>query len=165
MHVFMSMPSSMRLVCQQCTERLHQHLIWTFSKLHRSMFYNVYSFYGSIAPQKHSTTIVTSNFKPYLLCHNAYAIHTLMRSGNYKEEIYVDSIFSLLAVYRLLTSAFVHGGLLHVAFNMMAFVPIGTSLERMQGTLAFAHLIGLLIFVGGGAYVGFATAAAYIPWR
>ena len=69
------------------------------------------------------------------------------------------------AVYRLVTSAFVHGGLLHVAFNMMAFVPIGASLERMQGTLALAHLIGLLIFIGGGAYVGFATAASYIPWR
>ena len=69
------------------------------------------------------------------------------------------------AVYRLVTSAFVHGGLLHVAFNMMAFVPIGTSLERMQGTLALAHLIGLLILMGGVAYIGFATAASYIPWR
>lgn len=69
------------------------------------------------------------------------------------------------AVYRLLTSAFVHGGLFHVAFNMMAFVPIGTSLERMQGTLALAHVIGLFIFVGGGAYVAFATAASYVPWR
>ena len=48
---------------------------------------------------------------------------------------------------------------------MMAFVPIGTSLERMQGTLALAHVIGLLIFVGGGAYVAFATAASYVPWR
>lgn len=52
-----------------------------------------------------------------------------------------------------------------MAFNMMAFVPIGTSLERMQGTLALIHLISLLMFVGGGAYVGLATAAAYIPWR
>ncbi len=68
-------------------------------------------------------------------------------------------------MYRLVTSAFVHGGLLHVAFNMMAFVPIGTSLERVQGTLALAHLIGLLTLMGGGTYIGFATAASYIPWR
>ncbi len=48
---------------------------------------------------------------------------------------------------------------------MMAFVPIGTSLERVQGTLALAHLIGLLTLMGGGTYIGFATAASYIPWR
>ena len=52
-----------------------------------------------------------------------------------------------------------------MAFNMMAFVPIGTSLERMQGTLALTLLISLLMLVGGGAYVGLASAAAYIPWR
>lgn len=69
------------------------------------------------------------------------------------------------AVYRLLTSAFVHGGLLHVAFNMLAFVPISTSLERIQGTLALTHLVTLLIVGGGSAYVSFATVASYIPWR
>lgn len=69
------------------------------------------------------------------------------------------------AVYRLLTSPFVHGGLLHVAFNMLAFVPIGTSLERIQGTLALTHLVSLLIFVSGASYVSLATAASYIPWR
>ena len=52
-----------------------------------------------------------------------------------------------------------------MAFNMLAFVPIGTSLERIQGTLALTHLISLLILVGGAAYVSLATAASYIPWR
>lgn len=69
------------------------------------------------------------------------------------------------AVYRLLTSPFVHGGMLHVAFNMLAFVPIGTSLERIQGTLALTHLVSLLIFVGGASYVSLANAASYIPGR
>lgn len=69
------------------------------------------------------------------------------------------------AVYRLLTSPFVHGGLLHVAFNMLAFVPIGTSLERIQGTQALTHLVSLLILVGGASYVSLATIASYIPWR
>ena len=54
---------------------------------------------------------------------------------------------------------------MHVAFNMMAFVPIGCSLERTMGTLAFAHLIGLLIFLGDGAYIGLATGAAIVPFR
>ena len=39
------------------------------------------------------------------------------------------------AVWRLLTSAVFHMGILHVAFNMMAFVPIGQSLERLIGTV------------------------------
>lgn len=43
---------------------------------------------------------------------------------------------------------------------MLAFVPIGCSLERTLGTLALAHLISLLILLGAGIYIGFATAAA-----
>ena len=39
------------------------------------------------------------------------------------------------AVWRVLTSAVFHMGILHVAFNMMAFVPIGQSLERLLGTV------------------------------
>ena len=81
------------------------------------------------------------------------------------QPTFASAMLAGAAVYRLLTSAFVHGGLLHVAFNMMAFVPIGTSLERMQGTLALIHLISLLLLLGGGSYVALATAASYIPWR
>lgn len=39
------------------------------------------------------------------------------------------------AVYRIFTSIFVHAGLLHVAFNMLAFVPLGISMERRMGTV------------------------------
>lgn len=69
------------------------------------------------------------------------------------------------SVYRLLTSPFIHGGLLHIAFNMMAFVPIGCSLERTMGSFALTHLIGLLIFLGAGIYIGLATAAAATAFR
>lgn len=100
-----------------------------------------------------------------VLCLGIYAVQLVFGYDNYGLVcLAAQSVTQKLQVYRLLTSAFVHGGLLHVAFNMMAFVPIGTSLERMQGTLALAHVIGLLIFVGGGAYVAFATAASYVPW-
>ena len=39
------------------------------------------------------------------------------------------------AVYRFLTATVFHMGLLHLAFNMMAFLPIGGSLERSLGTV------------------------------
>ncbi|KAA6419215.1 MAG: hypothetical protein FRX49_10954, partial [Trebouxia sp. A1-2] len=100
-----------------------------------------------------------------VVCLGIYAVQLLLGYDNYGLVcLAAQSVTQKFQVYRLVTSAFVHGGLLHVAFNMMAFVPIGTSLERMQGTLALAHLIGLLILMGGGAYTGLATAASYIPW-
>jgi hypothetical protein len=39
------------------------------------------------------------------------------------------------AVWRVLTAAVFHMGVLHLAFNMLAFVPIGQSLERLVGTV------------------------------
>ena len=41
----------------------------------------------------------------------------------------------LPAVWRVLTAAVFHMGILHLAFNMLAFVPIGQSLERLVGTV------------------------------
>ena len=54
---------------------------------------------------------------------------------------------------RMLTSPFFHVGILHLAFNMMAFVPIGRSLERHTGTLQFTYLMFLLITLGNALYL------------
>lgn len=43
--------------------------------------------------------------------------------------------FPVPTVWRMLTSVIFHGGLLHVAFNMLAFLPMGMSLERITGTV------------------------------
>jgi len=45
----------------------------------------------------------------------------------------------MLAVWRVLTAAVFHMGILHLAFNMLAFVPIGQSLERLVGTVQVRH--------------------------
>mmetsp|Transcript_23108 Transcript_23108/g.67318 ORF Transcript_23108/g.67318 Transcript_23108/m.67318 type:complete len:367 (-) Transcript_23108:105-1205(-) len=37
--------------------------------------------------------------------------------------------------WRLVTSAFIHGGVLHIAMNMMSMVAIGSSLEQSIGTI------------------------------
>mmetsp|Transcript_17641 Transcript_17641/g.29642 ORF Transcript_17641/g.29642 Transcript_17641/m.29642 type:complete len:237 (-) Transcript_17641:854-1564(-) len=47
-------------------------------------------------------------------------------------------------VYRALTSVVFHGGILHIAFNMLAFVPLGSSLERAIGSIHYFYTI--LIF-------------------
>ena len=68
------------------------------------------------------------------------------------------AVFYRLQVYRFLTAAVFHVGLLHVAFNMLAFIPIGASLERQLGTLQFAYL--LLLFVVCGSL--FFAAASFV---
>lgn len=52
-------------------------------------------------------------------------------------------------VWRLLTAPFMHAGLLHVALNMSAWVPLGSSLERLVGTVQFAHLTLVFAALGG----------------
>lgn len=52
-------------------------------------------------------------------------------------------------VWRLITHAFLHGGLLHLAFNTYFLIVVGPALERSMGSLRFA-LLYLLSAVGGG---------------
>jgi membrane associated rhomboid family serine protease len=51
---------------------------------------------------------------------------------------------------------------LHVAFNMLAFVPIGASLERQLGSLQLAHLLLLLILAGDAFYLGSSYLLAFV---
>lgn len=64
--------------------------------------------------------------------------------------------------YRLFTSAVFHGGLLHAAMNMMAFVPIGGSLERHYGSFKFAAIVLLLIIFGDATYIGLTYLLAFM---
>jgi membrane associated rhomboid family serine protease len=50
--------------------------------------------------------------------------------------------------YRLLTGAFLHGGLLHIAFNMYALYILGQLLEPSLGTLRFTALYFASLFAG-----------------
>ena len=59
----------------------------------------------------------------------------------------------VLLLARIITSPLLHMSILHIAFNMLAFVPIASSLERVQGTLFTAHLVMLLAFMSDVAYV------------
>jgi membrane associated rhomboid family serine protease len=51
--------------------------------------------------------------------------------------------------YRVFTSAFVHGGLMHIGFNMFNFVVSGPNLEYRIGTLCLLNLILALVAVLG----------------
>ncbi|KAL4513369.1 hypothetical protein Ndes2437B_g00581 [Nannochloris sp. 'desiccata'] len=70
------------------------------------------------------------------------------------------TVASHLQLWRLITSAAFHAGLLHLAFNMVAFFPMGTSLERSLGSFNLLWLIGLLIFFGDALYI----AVSYLAY-
>lgn len=58
--------------------------------------------------------------------------------------------------YRLVTSAFLHQGVLHIAFNMFALYLIGTQLEGMLGTARYLALYALSAL--GGNVLGYLLA-------
>jgi membrane associated rhomboid family serine protease len=64
----------------------------------------------------------------------------LLRSGG---QVYADySLFGPLVAagewYRLITSGFLHAGLIHLAFNMVALWSLGAMLEQAMGRLHYA---------------------------
>lgn len=58
----------------------------------------------------------------------------------------------------LVTHAFLHGGLLHLLFNMMAFLALGPPVERALGTLVYVPVYIALGVAGGLAHVGWEWA-------
>ncbi|CAE7941252.1 RBL15, partial [Symbiodinium sp. KB8] len=62
--------------------------------------------------------------------------------------------------YRLISSAFFHGGLLHIGFNMMTLYALGTSLERQLGSLHMFVTSWIILLTSGFMY----TAACMLLW-
>ena len=60
-------------------------------------------------------------------------------------------------VYRLITAAFLHAGVLHLMFHMFALASIGPQLESALGRVRFAALYALSAL--GGSVTGFLLAA------
>lgn len=57
--------------------------------------------------------------------------------------------------WRILTAAFLHAGLLHLAFNMYALYILGPEMERRAGSFAFAAMWFASAAAGGLAYLFF----------
>lgn len=63
--------------------------------------------------------------------------------------------------YRLVTSAFLHAGLLHILFNMFALAQIGPLLEQALGRVRYLALY--LLSALGGSVAGYVLAPPYQP--
>lgn len=68
-----------------------------------------------------------------------------------------------LSVYRIYTSILFHGSLLHVLFNMLALVPLGSELERIMGSLRLLHVIFLLATSNAILHLLIALVVAHNP--
>ena len=64
-----------------------------------------------------------------------------------------------LQVYRILTAPLFHGGIIHLAFNMTAFVPMASSLERLLGSVQFCHIVFLFVALSSCFHVALAVVA------
>jgi len=60
--------------------------------------------------------------------------------------------------YRLITAMFLHGGLIHIGFNMMSLMQLGPALEELYGSARFFFL-----YIVTGAF-GFFVSAFPIPF-
>jgi rhomboid protease GluP len=65
------------------------------------------------------------------------------------------SIFEMHEWWRVVTAMFLHGGLIHIAFNMMALMQLGPAIEELYGSARY-----LFIYVFTGAF-GFLVSARF----
>lgn len=75
-------------------------------------------------------------------------------------ELIFAPAYGLTEPYRFLTSTFLHGGLMHLAFNMYALWLVGGQLERMLGRGRFAALYLLSALGGSVGYLAIAGVDA-----
>jgi len=120
------------------------------------------------APQEALGTVPLVTLTITFACIAVYVACNLVR---YEEAVQAFSLSPFmvvygLQVYRIVTAAFMHGGLLHIGMNMLSLLSLGSSLEPQMGTLRFFFLVLLYTLFIGGGYVAasFAWAAAASGW-
>ncbi|XP_044507740.1 rhomboid-like protein 15 isoform X2 [Mangifera indica] len=73
------------------------------------------------------------------------------------------ALVSRFQVYRIYTSILFHGSLLHVVFNMLALVPLGSEFERIMGSIRILYMIILLATSNAMFHLILAFLAAHKP--
>eukprot|EP00898_Chlorokybus_atmophyticus_P001093 jgi/Chlat1/1985/Chrsp158S08703 len=89
------------------------------------------------------------------------AVYVVCLLAGIDDFSYPVAMVQNLQVYRSLLSPFFHSGLLHLAFNMLAFVPMGSALERQMGSIGLAHAVGTVATLGSGIHAVVGVGAGY----
>ncbi|EFJ27952.1 hypothetical protein SELMODRAFT_147697 [Selaginella moellendorffii] len=99
-----------------------------------------------------------------ILCVAIYIVDLLIGYDNFQQVCFsTDSVIGNFQVYRAITAVLFHASLLHVLFNMLALVPIGSSLERIMGSVRYLHVILLLAVSNAVIHILIAYIVAYNP--
>ena len=75
------------------------------------------------------------------------------------------TVFGDLQLYRIVTAAFTHASVMHVGMNMLSFVALGSSLEALLGSIAFAFLLSTYVVVVGTVFLLLGTFASLFDSR
>ncbi|CAA6662818.1 unnamed protein product [Spirodela intermedia] len=101
-----------------------------------------------------------------VLCSAIYLVCLLVGYDSFHEVCFLPSeVISHFQVYRIYTAVLFHGSLLHVLFNMLALVPLGTELERIMGSVRLVYLMLLLATSNGLLHLIIALTVANNPFH
>ncbi|RYY84752.1 rhomboid family intramembrane serine protease [archaeon] len=99
-----------------------------------------------------------------LLCINV-AVHILffLTSWSINDYSFVPlRIIYSGEVYRIITSAFLHGGLFHIAMNMMSLIALGGVLEPAYGSVRFLYITLVALILTGVIAIAFLYLCAVL---
>ncbi|KAK2364577.1 rhomboid protein [Trifolium repens] len=100
-----------------------------------------------------------------VVCGAIYFVCLLVGYDSFIEICFLPSaVVSRFQVYRIYTSILFHGSLLHVLFNMMALVPLGSELERIMGSVRLLYVTFLLATSNAIFHVLIALLVAHNPF-
>ncbi|KAF9680757.1 hypothetical protein SADUNF_Sadunf06G0154800 [Salix dunnii] len=101
-----------------------------------------------------------------VVCVVIYLVCLLIGYDSFYEICFLPTaVVSHFQVYRIYTSILFHGSLLHVLFNMLALVPLGSELERIMGSIRLAYLIILLATTNAIFHLFIALLVAHNPFH
>ncbi|XP_043697073.1 rhomboid-like protein 15 isoform X2 [Telopea speciosissima] len=101
-----------------------------------------------------------------IVCGIIYLVCLLVGYDSFIEICFLPSaVVSQFQVYRIYTSVLFHGSLLHVLFNMMALVPLGSELERIMGSVRLLYVMILLATSNALFHLLIALLVAHNPFH
>ncbi|KAL2900852.1 Rhomboid-like protein 15, partial [Bienertia sinuspersici] len=100
------------------------------------------------------------------VCAAVYLVCLLFGYDSFVEICFFPSaIISQFQVYRIYTSILFHGSFLHVFFNMLALVPMGSELERIMGSVRLLFTTLLLALSNAVFHLVIALLVAHNPFH